>query len=69
MNGFFGGFADYLDDSVLKGTGIGSTISGILRTIQNNLSNYKDGVTETNFGQRQESSWYGSNTTSFLNYF
>lgn len=44
------------------------TLIGIARTIEDGLADYKDGVTETNFGELMEESWVGTNN-SFLNHF
>lgn len=62
-------------DSVVKTIGkentskFTSTLGGIAAIIADGLADYQDGVSETTFGSRMENSWFGSDTTAFLNYF
>ena len=45
------------------------TLGGIITVMADGMKKYEDGVTETEFGARQETSWHGSPLTSFLNFF
>lgn len=75
VNGLFDAGANIADD-IVKALGsngdkssFGSFLKGSMQILSNNLKDYQDGVSETNFGSMMEQSWIGSSTRSFLNYF
>ena len=62
---FFSNLKDYMpENSSLYGV-----LGGIASVIADGLAPYQDGVTETSFGKRQEETWAGSASKSFINYF
>lgn len=69
-NGFDDSIGGSTITSALKMTAkLGGTLVNVMKLIANNImTDYKDGVSETSFGNLQEQSWYGG-VNSFLNYF
>ena len=60
---------NYLTTTASAGSSFTQAIKSIFRVMADGAADYKDGISETNFGYRMEESWQGSSTRSFLNYF
>ena len=60
---------DWMDSTALANTGIGQTLTSIVKIVGNSIQDYQDGVSETTFGAYMTKSWAGNSATSFLDYF